>query len=238
MFLSQILDNLAAIEFRQVYLSADGSLEVDEANRKEMVNLIKVVLLELHSNLLLKTAKIQINVLPDKSTYVLAPEYSTDSSSPFEKYIQGTYRNNLIKILRLLAYDEEKEEYYDLMDSQLNNKYSFRILNYNTIEVPLNYKKDKFFVEYIAGPDPIDTDLAISLPESVWIDLDPALENVLRLGVAAKKFSTTGFPSETNGGFTNYTKLYVNALDDARAKNKGLIHLDYQRHQFNSKGWV
>lgn len=238
MFLHTLMNNLASVELRQVYLNDNGMLAVDESHRREMVALIKTTLTELHTRLPIRVGVLKIAVIPGTRTYKIVPEHCESVVSNHVKYIldsEDPYKNDLLKVFRVTVPCEGG--YVDALDNSLNDKRSFAFTSFNEIRIPADYAEDHFIVEYQADIEPFNMNEAITSPQTIWLNVPPSLETAIRLGVASKKLGTIGFAGAPKEG-DNYLSRYINEIDRLVFQNNLLSATDYSDNSFRSRGWV
>lgn len=237
MYLSAIFDNLVYGPFRQIYLNNEGFHTIEEKFRREMVVLTKKVLTELHAKLNLRSGQVTVRVMDGMRTYTLDTAYADSSPLPLPKYIDDSIRPFTGDVLRIsrITHGECNSP---LRLNVMNDKDSFQIVEFNKILIPDNYKLDSFNVEYFANYEDFSTQVGITNPETVWINMPIQLMDLVVLGIAAAKFGTVGIAGGEPSKGLNYSAMYRTALEQATYNGGIMPATTIQSDGYRSGGWV
>lgn len=239
MYFNELLDSLTMGELRQVYLNSNCQLEVDACHRRELAVLTRGVLRDMHSKLFLRGGKLRVNVLEGQPDYRLIPEAVVGAAEalpePYIVHIAGNPVGDLLQILQIKI-PLEDGTYAPAKVDRWNDEHSFYIMGANTISTPVKYDSDHFIVEYKAQCSTIPIDQAVESPESVWIGINPAHEEALRLGVAARKLGTNSI-DPGRGENMKYLQLYAQELNAIADSGVGIIAPDVGSRRLLIDGW-
>lgn len=239
MYFNELLDSLTMGELRQVYLNSNCQLEVDACHRRELAVLTRGVLRDMHSKLFLKAGRVRVNVLEGVADYALIPEAVVGDvdaiPTPYLQPLGGSPIRDFLQVLQIKIPLSDNTCAPAKVD-RWNDEHSFYIMGANTISIPVKYDCDHFIVEYKAQCAPIDIDMAVDSPESVWIGINPAHEEALRLGVAARKLGTNSI-DPGKGENMKYLQLYVQELNAIASSGVGIVTADVGNRRLLVDGW-
>lgn len=238
MKLKEILDQLSYGELSQISIGNSSESGVNEENRQIVINHINMGLTELHKRFNLREGRFDIELIPDKFSYVLDMKYAesnTQSNEP-NKYIKDSsnpFTNDLFKVERV--YDQDGKE-LDL--NNIDNKLAVHTPAYNILVIPDNndFKATHLTVVYRANHPLISDNASIFPPELVEVDLPMSHLEALLFYVAARVINPMGSSGEFHEG-NNYTSKFERAVQQLHQMNYRIDRMA-DNTRFVRNGWI
>jgi hypothetical protein len=240
MYLSDIFDQLAYGELRQVFIdtsSLEGSEGIPKEKKRNLFHSIKLGLTELHKRFLLLEKELVVSVIPGKQTYVMDMRYadSNQKSNDAIRYINDQtepFKNDLMKIERVLD-----SSGYEFAINQINNPKAVRVTSYNCLTIPDDYTESTFKVVYRADHPDIPWFMAENAAGTVTVNLPSTHLEALLLYVASRVTNPTGMIADTVHEGNNYYSKFLASCDQLKQGGYELDRME-DNTRLRSNGWV
>ncbi|MCD1628474.1 hypothetical protein [Marinobacter shengliensis] len=242
MVLQDIFDQLTHGELSQVFVGNAEGEGIREEDKLRMISHIQLGLTALHKRFLLKERQLTVELVPNKSVYVLKQAFaqSNDESEEPIKYIHDAefpFKDDLLKVERVVTDKGTALSINDYFDED-----TVRTASYNTLVLPSfdawepSLKPTKLVITYRADHHKINKIVGQFISFKEEIDLPVTHLEALLYFVASRVMNPVGIAGEFHEG-NNYAQKYEQAC----------MELEQHGHQLNSQssnsrfdynGWV
>jgi hypothetical protein len=245
MKLREIFDQLAFSELAQLNGINTATGLIEEKSYDRVLSAISLGLTALHSRFCLKEEELTIQLVPNKTNYIIQNSYAV-SSGNVGAYIldsvESPYKNTLLKVERVQT---------DIgLELSLNDDidiYSIHTPNMNTIKVHVDMTNQlvdlpsylitpTLKVIYRANHFILPLGFNGYDPDKVEIDLPYAYVEALLYFVGSRLHNPMGLVNDFNAG-NNYAAKYERACQDIE-RNNIRVDQDNQNTRIARGGWV